>query len=138
MESKDIREGARNLITVYPGDLERTLENKSLHLLAHLSSNDEVMELSSLKLYIYLSEKGFLDIYSNLGIALRMLLCTPTSNCSAERPFSALKRVKNYLRSNIGGSRLNSVMYIESEIKQSIDYDDVIRSFSHDSINFIK
>ena len=29
LESKDIREGARNLITFYPGDLDRTLENES-------------------------------------------------------------------------------------------------------------
>lgn len=97
-----------------------------------MPSNDEVIELSSLKLYKYLLEKGFLDIYPNVGIALRMLLCTPASNCSAERSFSALKRVKNYLRSTIEENRLNSlsVMYIESEIMQSIDYDDVIRSFA--------
>ena len=136
MESKDILEGARNLITFYPGDLDRTLENECLHLQAHLLSNDEVMELSSLNLYKYLTEKGFLEIYSNIGIALRILLCTPASNCSAERSFSALKRVKNYLRSNIGENRLNllSVMYIESEIMQSIDYDDVIRSFAQKKV----
>ena len=99
-------------------------------------SNDEVMELSSLNLYKYLTEKGFLDIYSNIGIALRILLCTPASNCSAERSFSALKRVKNYLRSNIEENRLNllSVMYIESKIMQSIDYDDVIRSFAQKKV----
>ena len=32
LESKDILEGARNLITFYPGDLDRTLENECLPL----------------------------------------------------------------------------------------------------------
>uniref|UniRef100_T1IKZ5 Uncharacterized protein n=1 Tax=Strigamia maritima TaxID=126957 RepID=T1IKZ5_STRMM len=41
LESKDIRESARNLITFYPGDLDRTLENECLHLQAHLLSNNE-------------------------------------------------------------------------------------------------
>ena len=77
-----------------------------------------------------------MDIYSNGGIAIRMLLCTPASNCLAELSFSALKRVKNYLISNMGQNRLNllSVMYIESEIMQSIDYDDVIRSFAQKKV----
>jgi len=57
--------------------------------------------MSSLKLYKFILENGFFDIYPNIGISLRMLLKTPVSNCSAERSsFLALKKIKNYLRSN--------------------------------------
>ena len=101
LESQDVRDGARNLEAFYPGDLDGTLENECLHLRAHLLPAEATggKWLSSLELYTYILEKGFLDIYPNEGIALRMLLCTPGSNCSAERSFSALKRVNNYLRS---------------------------------------
>ena len=58
-----------------------------------------------------------------------MLLSTPASNCSAERKFSALKGIKNYLRSNTKEKRLNSlaVLYIESEFMQGVGYSEVIR-----------
>lgn len=67
--------------------------------------------------------EGFLDIYQNVVIALRMLLCTPASNCSAESSFTALKRIKNYVWSTVEENTLNSlcIMYIESEKIQSID-----------------
>ncbi|XP_008179576.1 uncharacterized protein LOC103308262 [Acyrthosiphon pisum] len=44
------------------------------------------------------------ELLPYVDIALRMYLCCPTSNCSAERSFSALKRVKSYLRSRMTDS----------------------------------
>lgn len=63
-----------------------------------------------------------------------MLLCTPVSNCSTERSFSALKRIKSYLRSNIGEERLTAlaIMNIESDVTTAISYDDIIQEFAQD------
>ena len=54
------------------------------------------------------------------------------SNCSGERSFSALKRVKNHLRSSMGQKRLNSLalLCIENDILQKIDTADIIKSFA--------
>ena len=54
------------------------------------------------------------------------------SNCSGERSFSALKRVKNHLRSSMGQKRFNSLalLCIENDILQKIDTDDIIKSFA--------
>ncbi|CAI6364527.1 unnamed protein product [Macrosiphum euphorbiae] len=55
-----------------------------------------------------------------------------TSNCSAERSFSALKRIKTYLRSSTKEDRLNDlpILNIESELTVNINYDDIINKFS--------
>ncbi|XP_022168505.1 uncharacterized protein LOC111032465 [Myzus persicae] len=75
-----------------------------------------------------------LRIFPYVDIALRILLCTPVTNCSTERSFSALKRIKSYLRSNIGEERLSAlaIMNIESDITTTINYDDIIQKFAQD------
>lgn len=53
------------------------------------------------------------------------------SNASGERTFSKLKLIKNELRTCMLQERLNSLslMSIESELLQKIDFDDVINDF---------
>jgi len=62
-----------------------------------------------------------------------MYLCTFATNCTAERSFSALKRVKSHLRSTLESDRLNatSMLHIESDdMLRSINYDDIIDDFA--------
>ena len=71
-------------------------------------------------------------IYPNITITLRVFLCTLATNCSAERSFSSLKRLKTYLRSTLEQDRLNSlaILAIENDITQSLNYDHVINLFA--------
>lgn len=91
----------------------------------------ETNELS-LELYKFILDNVFIDIYPIMRILLQMLMSAPVLNCSTERPFSALKRIKKDLRSNTEDNRLNSlsVLYIESDILQAVDYIKVIQSFT--------
>lgn len=61
-----------------------------------------------------------------------MYLCCPTSNCSAERSFSALKRVKSYLRSKMTDDRLNrlAILSIESTLTMDMSFNDIISTFA--------
>jgi hypothetical protein len=61
-----------------------------------------------------------------------IFLCTPPSNRSAERSFSVMRQLKNYLRSVVSENRLNSlaILSIESELTRAPDYTDVIASFA--------
>ena len=49
---------------------------------------------------------------------LRLLLVSPASSCEAERSFSALRRIKTWLRSTMTQTRLNNVMvcHVQREI----------------------
>ncbi|KAF0767104.1 zinc finger MYM-type protein 1-like [Aphis craccivora] len=62
----------------------------------------------------FIRQTNVVNIYPYIDISLRMLLCTSISNCSTERSFSALKRVKSYLRSCSKENRLNSLAMMTS------------------------
>jgi hypothetical protein len=72
------------------------------------------------------------DCYPNVSIAYRVLLTIPVTVASAERSFSKLKLLRNYLRSTISQERLNGLATctIEKDILDDIDLDTVIEDFA--------
>ncbi len=72
------------------------------------------------------------DSFPNTAIAYRILLTVPVTVASAERSFSKLKLIKNYLRSTMSQDKLCglSILSIEKDIASSLDYDDIITEFS--------
>jgi len=73
---------------------------------------------------VFIKNNDFSEMYPYIIIKLRMFLCTPCSNCSTERTFSALKRVKSHLRSNIKEEKLNAlaILNIENDITKKLNY----------------
>lgn len=53
-----------------------------------------------------------LDLFSEVTKVVRLLLVMPASNASSERAFSAMRRVKTYLRSTMTQKRLNHCMIL--------------------------
>ena len=72
------------------------------------------------------------SVFPYISIALRILLTLPVTVASAERSFSKLKLIKNYLRSNMGQERLVdlAILGTESDLAKSIDFDSIINSFA--------
>lgn len=128
----EIRQSANNLLKMYSNELEDCFVDECINFGAHLSTitNEKLIPLMDLSKLIY--ERDLQEIYPNVLIALRIFLCKPATNCSGERSFSTLRRVKNYLRSSISEDRLNSLalMYIEGETFRSMDLDSIIDSFA--------
>ena len=77
-------------------------------------------------------ENNYEEIYPNVHIALSIFLSMMVSNCSGERSFSVLRRVKNYLRSNISNNRLNALelLCIEGELNRELNFDSLIEEFA--------
>ena len=105
----DIVKNSFNLVKMYPKDLELSFSEELLQftellksrLFSNISKTDVPVELK----YFRLFSENFLDVcFPNLGIALRIYLPIMVTNCSAERSFSKLKRIKNEL----GTSRTNN------------------------------
>lgn len=65
-------------------------------------------KISLRQLYLFIKEKDLKEAFPYIEIALRIFLCTAVTNCSAERSFSVLKRIKNYQRSRLSEERLDS------------------------------
>jgi len=75
---------------------------------------------------------GMQSAFVNVCIAIRIFLTMPVTIASAERSFSKLKLVNNYLRSKMKQDRLSSlaIMSIEYDTAKSIDYSDIIDKFA--------
>ncbi|CAH0403834.1 unnamed protein product [Chilo suppressalis] len=136
LSSSTLTKKARSLEEMYPNDLETELVQECIHFRSHISSQSILVEPDSPSLQSlssFLRKQSLQNVYPNLDIALRMALCTPATNCSGERSFSCLKRVKNYLRSTLSQEKLNALalLCIESELMNKITYDDIIDDFAN-------
>lgn len=71
------------------------------------------------------------QFFPNIKLILQALLTFPVTVASAERSFSALKRLKTWLRSNMTQERLCglALMHMHSDI--SIDVDNIINRFAN-------
>lgn len=70
--------------------------------------------------------------FPNISIALRILLTLPITTASAERSFSKLKIIKNYLRTTMVQERLSdlAIISIKRDLCENIDYNNIIEKFA--------
>ena len=71
------------------------------------------------------------DLLSEVGRLLQIVLVMPATNATSERSFSALRRVKSYLRNTMGQERLNSLMvlHVHKELTDELNLKDVANEF---------
>jgi hypothetical protein len=88
--------------------------------------------ISMLELSEMLSRKGITGVYPNIAVVLRMALAMPATNCSGERSFSAMKRVKDYTRAAVGQERFNalSLLAIEHTLVEQVETGAIIERFA--------
>jgi hypothetical protein len=74
-------------------------------------------------------------IFSEINKLLQLLLTVPISSASAERSFSALRRLKSYTRSTMTAARLNhvAVLHIHKDKTRKISEGDVAKEFCSNS-----
>ena len=116
----------------YKNDLLSSFSNECLHFKSYLLSKLKTEPMNILEMQKFIIENKVQEVFSYIEIATRMFLNIPASNCSAERSFSALKRIKNYLRSKLNEELLNdyTVLHIEAELVKTIEFDEVIDMFA--------
>jgi hypothetical protein len=85
--------------------------------------------MSAMELFEFVREA---DCYPNISIAYRILFTTPVTVASAERSFSKLKLLKNYLRSVMSQERLNGLatLCIEKKLVDEIDINSIVTDFA--------
>jgi len=76
---------------------------------------------------------GLCEVFPNVCISWRIFLTIPATVASAEKFFSKLKLVKNYVRSAMSQTRLVDLarLSIESSIARQVDFDSVITNFAN-------
>ena len=70
-------------------------------------------------------------VYPNLFKLVQLALTILISSASCERSFSAMRRIKNWLRTSMEQDRFTnlSVIYIERSISNEIDSNKVLKEF---------
>jgi hypothetical protein len=90
-------------------------------------------QMSAMEIFEFVKK---VDSYPNVSIAYRILFTMPVTVASAERSFSKLKLLKNYLRSVMSQERLNGLatLCIEKKLLDELDVDSIITDFASRSV----
>jgi len=128
---RELEEEVRKLLSTFKDDLEPVLSDELFHLKSHIADCG-IGAKNPVTLCKWLREKGLQTIYPNVDILLRMFVCTPVTNSSAERSFSSLKRIKDHFRSAVQQTKLNALalLCIETDLTRSLDFTETIEAFS--------
>ena len=102
-----------------------------VHLKAIHAANFGDESLTPFSLLKKISKFKLAEIFPNVCIALRIFCTSPVTVASAERSFSKLKLIKNFLRSTMTQDRLNdlAILGIESDLTRKVDLSNVINAF---------
>ncbi|XP_014492284.1 52 kDa repressor of the inhibitor of the protein kinase-like [Vigna radiata var. radiata] len=133
LSSEELKKKAEALVQIYPDDIEECFIGECIQFQALCNSQNYTEDAKTpTKLLKKIRNQNIHSVFPNIDIALRMCVCTPIANCSAERSFSCLRRVLNYLRSSMNEERLSAlgILQIENEILQSLDYEEIIDAFA--------
>ncbi|CAB3237452.1 unnamed protein product [Arctia plantaginis] len=139
LTTEEILENASRMVSAYEDDLESSLGDELVQF-AELLKTDVATVIDSkkqesleLQFYKLLLNNSLESCFPNVEIALRIYLSLMITNCSGERSFSTLKRIKNELRNTMGQERLNhlTLMNIEYNLLKEVDSESVISKFAH-------
>ena len=71
------------------------------------------------------------EVYFQRCLLLKLILVLPATNATSEHSFSALRRVKSYLRNTMGQKRLNTLMvlHVHKDLTDKLNLKDVANEF---------
>jgi len=138
---KELIAGGKKLIELYNEDLEPSFFEELVHFAIYfrncnaVKSSSSKQDTTSMKLeaFQYLIPNELAEVFPNgLIIAYRIYLSLMITNCSGERSFSKLRRLKSCMRSTMGQKRLDSlvILYVEHALARKIKHDKIISDFA--------
>lgn len=121
------KDSAECLQKYYCSDLDENFLEELRQFSSLVDCKDSVADMLS-KLKNFQLE----DTFPNVETALRIFLTLPITNCTGERSFSVLKRLKSPLRSVLVQEKLSSLALLcnEAEITEKLEFEDVIKEFA--------
>lgn len=133
LSKEEITEACKEFAEKYSGDVSRDqLKDEVIHLKSIHEANFGTKALGPHRLLNKISELNLVDIFENMCVALRIFCTLPVTVASAERSFSKLNLIKNFMRSTMTQDRLNdlAVLSIESELTRKVDFTAIIDMFA--------
>ena len=96
----DMENAASKSLKVYASNLDSDFPSEVVHFAFDLRSSPDLGSKTNTALaqLSYLKKNCLIETFPNVANILRIYLTLPVTNTESEHSFSALKRVKNYLR----------------------------------------
>ena len=118
--------------TLYQDDIDIPMFEVQLKLLPNLLNIDDNLNIPLILGKIRLLSIAQRRIICEVVKPLKLILLAPATNAESERIFSALKRVKTYLRSTMGEKRLSGLMalHVHKEETDLINIIDAANNFT--------
>ena len=132
IKETELKEKAAQFHKTYSRRVSPHIESEILSLKSAYDANSKAETPCPKELYVEIHDMGLNALFPNVLTALRIFLTLPASVASNERSFSVLKRIKNYLRSNMAQERLNGLatLNINSDKARQLDFTKLIDIFA--------
>ena len=97
----------------YGDDLDTSsLSVQLTNFASHFIGSTDTVTLQDCLEYLRSLSEGGCSFYSEVCQVVKLLLVMPATNAYSERSFSVMRRLKTYLRSTVGQTRLNHIMLL--------------------------
>ncbi|KAL4152830.1 hypothetical protein QTP88_000663 [Uroleucon formosanum] len=130
MSDKEIRKHCQDLQIILTDGEDKDID--AIDLFEELLILREMVDNNMTALQILTLVKKSLGSFSNVEVALRILLTIPIASAGAERSFSKLKLIKNFLRNSLSQFKLAglALIAIKSEIGDSLSLENILDTFA--------
>ncbi|CAL1681978.1 unnamed protein product [Lasius platythorax] len=130
LSHEEVQHKAKHLQSIYNSDTEDDFPIECSHFKTFLPDDIPLNSIASTLQYI--REKVIISTFPNIDVALKIFLSIAVTNCSAERSFSLLKRIKTALRNLLGEERLGAlaVLNFNNDLVTSLSFENVIQDFA--------
>lgn len=134
-KSECCQEELEDCCRFYGSDFDANTLGTQLHILSALCKNNQLdtdcLLSDIINLFKTLS-KPQISLMSQVARLLKLIIVMPATNAVSERSFSAMRRLKSYLRTNMTKERLNNLMvlHVHKPRTDSLDMIEVANSFA--------
>ena len=94
MSNCKIEASTKTLLQHYPDDLEESLPEEMIYFSTLIKQHDLNSECKEIQMFKFINENEFMHAFLNVSVVFRLYLGLMISNCSDERSFLVLKRVR--------------------------------------------
>ena len=125
------RDEIRFVKSIYGGDIDMANLEAQLGMLGSNCKEKEIASIHDIRECLQQFSGAERTLLNEVVTVMKLLLVLPATNASSERSFSALRRIKSYLRSTMGQERLNHLMtlHVHNDSIDSVDLVEVANQF---------
>ena len=120
-----------SVLSVYGDDIDRQKLVAQLAILQSEFKGEHVKCLNDIVEFLKVQTAPMQALFSEIVTLTRLLLVMPATNAVSERSFSAMRVIKNYLRTNASQNRLNHTMllFVHKDLTDKLDVLKVAQQF---------